>query len=160
MEALSKLREFLDTNLIQFEVLTHPRAFTAQQLAAVEHVPGKELAKVVILRSGAEFLMAVLPAPYHVDLRRAREAIGKQELVLAEEHEFVALFPNCETGAMPPFGNLYNMQVWVDDSLTRDEMITFNACTHTQAIRMKYSDFVRLVRPKIAQLRTENLPPG
>jgi len=155
MPPLTKLREFLDTNRVAYHVLSHPQAFTAQELAAVEHVPGKEQAKVVVLRSGSEFLMFVLPAPYHVDLQKARAATGKQNLVLATEKEFATLFPDCEPGAMPPFGNLYNVPVWVDESLTRDEEIVFNACTHTQAIKMKYADFARLVCPKVAALRRE-----
>jgi Ala-tRNA(Pro) deacylase len=155
MPPLSKLQEFLDANKVPYQLLTHPKAFTAQELAAVEHVKGRELAKVVVLRSGQEFLMVVLPAPYHVDLERMRTVTGKTDLALASEQEFVSRFPNCEPGAMPPFGNLFNMAVWVDESLTRDEQIVFNACTHTQAVRMKYADFARLVRPKVAQLRIE-----
>jgi len=155
MPPLTKLREFLDTNRVAYQVLAHPQAFTAQELAAVEHVPGKEQAKVVVLRSGSEFFMVVLPAPYHVDLQKARAATGKQNLVLATEKEFVSLFPDCEPGAMPPFGNLYNVPVWVDELLARDEEIVFNACTHTQAIKMKYADFARLVCPRVASLRRE-----
>jgi Ala-tRNA(Pro) deacylase len=153
MPPINKLREFLDANNIAYQVLQHPEAFTAQELAAAEHVKGKELAKVVILRSGSEFLMVVLPAPNHVDMQRARSATGKPDLVLATEHEFAKLFPNCEAGAMPPFGNLYNMPVWVDESLTQDKEIVFNACTHKQAVKMKYADFARLVRLNVALLR-------
>jgi Ala-tRNA(Pro) deacylase len=150
---IDKLREYLDSNRVAYEVLSHPLTFTAQELAAVEHVHGRDLAKVVILRSGAEFVMVTLPALYHVDLNRARAAIGKQDLAIASEKEFTSLFPNCEPGAMPPFGNLYQIPVWVDESLAKDENIVFNACTHYQAIKMKYADFVRLVRPNIALLR-------
>ena len=153
MPPLNKLKEFLDSKQVSYEVLAHPVTLTAQHLAAVEHVSGKELAKVVVLRSGSEFMMVVLPAPYHVDLERARTATGKRDLEVARESEFANLFPDCETGAMPPFGNLYNLQVWVDESLARDDEIVFNACTHTQAIRMKYSDFSRLVHPKVATVR-------
>jgi len=149
MPILSKLREFLDANGVQYQVVTHRQAFTAQEVAATEHVPGKEVAKVVMLRSGSEFLMAVLPAPYLVDLDRAAGATGKPHLVLATEAEFKGLFPQCEAGAMPPFGNLYNLPVYVDTALTRDEHIVFNAGTHTQTVRMKYADFGRLVQPKV-----------
>ncbi len=141
MPSLNKLKEFLDSGLVAYEVLTHPVAFTAQRLAAVQHVKGKQLAKVVVARSGSEFMMIVLPAPCHVGLQRARAATGRQDLEI-------------EPGAMPPFGNLYNVPVWVDESLAQDEEIVFNACTHTQAIRMKYSDFARLVHPTVAILRT------
>jgi Ala-tRNA(Pro) deacylase len=153
MRSFNKLREFLDNSLVAYEVLTHPVAFTAQQLAAVQHVKGKQLAKVVVARSGSEFIMIVLPAPYHVGLERARAATGRQALEIAHESEFASLFGGCEPGAMPPFGNLYNVPVWVDESLAEDEEIVFNACTHTQAIKMKYSDFARLARPTVANFR-------
>jgi len=153
MLSLNKLKEFLDNSLVPYEVLTHPLAFTAQQLAAVQHVKGKQLAKVVVARSGSEFIMIVLPAPYHVGLQRARAVTGRQDLEIAHESEFASLFAGCEPGAMPPFGNLYNVPVWVDESLAQDEEIVFNVCTHTEAIKMKYSDFARLVHPSVAKLR-------
>jgi Ala-tRNA(Pro) deacylase len=154
MPILAKLREFLDNNKVPYEVVSHRQAFTAQEIAAVEHVPGKELAKVVILRSGAEFLMTVLPAPYRVDLDRAKTATGKKDVQLATEDEFKGLFPQCEPGAMPPFGNLFSLPVYVDQTLTRDEQIVFNAGTHTQTVKMKYADFARLVRPVVASFAT------
>jgi Ala-tRNA(Pro) deacylase len=153
MLSLNKLKEFLDNSLVAYEVLTHPVAFTAQRLAAVQHVKGKQLAKVVVARSESEFIMIVLPAPYHVGLQRARAVTGRQDLEIAHESEFASLFAGCEPGAMPPFGNLYNVPVWVDESLAQDEEIVFNACTHTEAIKMKYSDFARLVHPTVAKLR-------
>jgi Ala-tRNA(Pro) deacylase len=153
MLSLNKLKEFLETSLVAYEVLTHPVAFTAQQLAAVQHVKGKQLAKVVVARGGSEFIMIVLPAPYHVGLKRARAVTGRQDLEIAHESEFAGLFAGCEPGAMPPFGNLYNVPVWVDESFAQDEEIVFNACTHTEAIKMKYSDFARLVHPTVAKLR-------
>lgn len=155
MPPLTKLQDYLDANHVKYETLTHPEVYTTQELAAVEHVRGMELAKVVMVRSGADFLMMVLPAPYHVDMDKARVATGRNDLTLATEQEFVILFPNCDAGAMPPFGNLYGMPVWVDESLARDEDIVFNACTHRSAIKMKYADFARLVRPNVALLRME-----
>lgn len=152
---IDQLREYLDNNRVAYQVLNHPLTFTAQELAAVEHVHGMELAKVVMLRAGSEFVMAVLPAPYHVDLDRARAALGKPDLVIANEKEFAGLFPNCEAGAMPPFGNLYKIPVWVDESLERDEYLVFNACTHYQAIKMRYADFARLVQPNVARLTAD-----
>jgi Ala-tRNA(Pro) deacylase len=149
MPILTKLSEFLDKNGVHYEVLSHRQAFTAQEVAAVQHVPGMELAKVVMLRSGTEFVMAVLPAPYRVDLERAKTVLGKPEVTLATEQEFKGLFPQCEPGAMPPFGNLYNLAVYVDQALTRDEEIVFNAGTHTQTVKMIYADFARLVQPKV-----------
>ena len=155
MPILRKLREYLDQNKVVYKVLEHRPAFTAQEVAAAQHIPGKELAKVVMLRSGADFLMVVVPAPYRVDLERAKGATGK-DVVLATEQEFAGLFPQCEPGAMPPFGNLYSLPVWVDRSLTKDEEIVFNAGTHTQTVKMKYADFARLVQPKVASLAAED----
>lgn len=149
MPVLTKLREFLDRHKVPYEVLTHRQAFTAQEVAQAQHVRGAELAKVVMLRSGAQFLMTVLPAPQLIDLDRARAATEKPDLAFATEQEFQGLFPGCEAGAMPPFGNLYGLPVYVDQMLTRDKDIVFNAGTHTLTVKMKYADFARLVQPKV-----------
>jgi len=146
----TKLREFLDASGVAYEVRSHLQAFTAQEVAAAQHVPGREMAKVVIVRAGREFLMAVLPAPQRVDLGQLGAAAGKPDLHLATEAEFAGLFPACEAGAMPPFGNLYGLPVWVDQALTRDKDISFNAGTHEQTVRMAYADFARLVQPRVA----------
>jgi Ala-tRNA(Pro) deacylase len=154
MPILTKLKEFLDANRVRYEVRMHRPAFTAQEVAAAEHVPGREMAKVVILRDGDEYLMAVLPAPCHVDLERLGKAAGRANVHLATEAQFASLFPGCDPGAMPPFGNLYGLPVWVDESLTRDEEIVFNAGTHEQTVHMRYADFARLAQPKVTFLRT------
>ena len=152
MPILTKLREFLDRHRVPYEVLTHRQAFTAQEVAQAQHVRGAELAKVVMLRSGPEFLMAVLPAPQRIDLDHARAAMGKPGLTFATEQEFEGLFPGCEAGAMPPFGNLYGLRVYVDQMLTRDKEIVFNAGTHTLTVKMAYADFERLVQPTVCSL--------
>jgi Ala-tRNA(Pro) deacylase len=149
MPILKKLREFLDKNKVSYEVIEHQQAFTAQEVAAAEHVPGMQLAKVVMLRSGSEFMMVALPAPLQVDLTEAKSVMRKPDLRLANEQEFAGLFPQCEPGAMPPFGNLYNLPVWVDESLTKDKEIVFNAGNHTQTLKMAYADFARLVKPRV-----------
>ena len=154
MPVLTKLKEFLHANRVRYEVRAHPSAYTAQEVAAAEHVPGREMAKVVIVRDGGGYLMAVLPAPYHVDLDRLGRAAGRTGLRLATETEFVQLFPGCAPGAMPPFGNLYGIPVWVDKLLAREDEIVFNAGNHEQTVHMKFTDFARLVRPRIASLRT------
>jgi len=154
MPILKKLREFLDGNKVQYEVVSHPEAYTAQEIAAAEHVPGKLLAKVVMLRSGSQFIMAVLPAPYRIDLDRAKTVIGKADLVLATEQEFKGLFPQCDPGAMPPFGNLYGLPVYVDQTLARDPHIVFNAGNHTQTVKVEYADFARLVAPVVGSFAT------
>ena len=149
MPILTKLREYLDTNGVRYEVHSHAEAFTAISVADADHVPATEMAKVVILRSRGEFLMAVLPAVYKVDLSQLRDLTGKSELHLATEEEFSRLFPRCEPGAMPPFGNLYGLPVWVDEPLRRQQEIVFNAGTHTQTVHMAYADFERLVQPRV-----------
>jgi Ala-tRNA(Pro) deacylase len=154
MPILAKLKEFLKAQGVGYEVRTHRPAFTAQEVAAAEHVPGREMAKVVIVRDGGETLMAVLPAPHQVDLDRLGKAAGQPGLRLATEQELADLFPGCDPGAMPPFGNLYGIPVWVDESLTGDREIVFNAGNHEQTVRMAYGDFARLVQPKVAFFRT------
>jgi Ala-tRNA(Pro) deacylase len=153
MPILTKLKNFLDANQVAYDVRSHPRALTAQEVAAAQHVRGRDVAKVVMLRAGDEYLMAVLPAPYHVDIERLGVATGKEDLRLATEAEFTGLFPGCEPGAMPPFENLYGMPVWVDRSLTQDEEIFFNAGNHEQTVHVGYADFARLVQPRIASFR-------
>lgn len=147
--ACGKLKKFLDDNKVQYVTITHSQAFTAQQVAASAHIKGKEMAKTVIIKINDKLAMAVLPATYHVDFHLLKEVTGNENVVLAHESEFKEIFDDCELGAMPPFGNLYNMDVYVAQSLTEDEEIAFNAGTHSELIRMKYSDFTGLVKPKI-----------
>jgi Ala-tRNA(Pro) deacylase len=147
---VTKLREFLDKNQVKYVSLRHSEAFTAQQTAASARVPGRELAKTVMLLLDDEMVMAVLPATQHVDVDRLRKAAGAARAELASELEFKGLFPSCEPGAMPPFGNLYGIPVYVDNSLREDAEIAFNAGSHTELIRLAYADFERLVHPKLA----------
>lgn len=143
-----RLKTFLDNNKVRYTLMTHSPAYTAQSAAATLHIPGKELAKTVVVRSGDETLLAVLPGSYHVNLKRLAEITGKG-CRLATEQEFSNLFPECELGAMPPFGHLYSLPVFVDEALSGDEEIVFNAGTHREAIRMRYEDFARLANPKV-----------
>jgi len=147
--ACRKLKKFLDDNNVPYISITHSQAFTAQQVAASAHIKGKEMAKTVIIKINEKLAMAVLPATYHVDFHLLKEVTGNENVVLAHESEFREIFDDCELGAMPPFGNLYNMEVYVAQSLAVDEEIAFNAGTHSELIRMKYSDFKRLAKPKI-----------
>lgn len=144
-----KLREFLDDRGIHYKVIPHQVAYTARQVATVTHVPIKELAKTVIVKIDGVFAMAVLPASYTVDLSLLKAATGARSVVLAKESEFKDRFPECEIGAMPPFGSLYGMTVYVDESLTNDEKIAFNAGSHYEALQISYSDFEKLVGPRI-----------
>lgn len=147
--ACGKLKKYLDDNNVPYVTITHSQAFTAQQVAASAHIKGREMAKTVIIKINDKLAMAVLPATYHVDFHLLKEITGNENVVLAHESEFKEIFEDCETGAMPPFGNLYNMDVFVAQSLTADVEIAFNAGTHSELIRMGYSDFERLVKPKI-----------
>ena len=149
---VQKLKDFLDANRVQYVSIRHSPAYTSEKIAASAHIPGKELAKTVMVKLDGKMAMAVLPATQRIDVRRLKEASGAKQAELASEHEFASLFPACETGAMPPFGNLYDMQVYVSPSLADDEEIAFNAGSHTELIKMAYADFDRLVGPKVAEI--------
>lgn len=144
-----RLREFLDTNRVKYIKIEHSPAYTAQEIAATAHIPGKELAKSVIVKLDDQMVMAVLPADHRINFDKLREVSGAGKVTLADESEFSELFPDCSLGAMPPFGNLYGMDVLVDESLTKGDKIAFNACTHTELIRLSYRDFAALVKPKV-----------
>ena len=146
-----KLKEFLDENQVKYVTVTHSPAYTARQIAASAHIPAKELAKSVILMADDKAVMVVVPASQRVALGRMRKIIGAEAVCLADESQFQALFPGCELGAMPPFGNLYGMEVYVSDKLSEDELIAFNAGSHTELVRMAYSDFARLVKPAVVE---------
>lgn len=148
MRCKERLQEFLVENGVSFEIEQHPVAYTAQQLAAAEHVSGKSVAKVVAVLGDGAMAMLVLPASSQVDLDKAQGVLGSSSLRLAREDEFASAFPDCEVGAMPPFGNLYGVPVYVDESLRRAEEITFPIGTHTESMRLQYGDFERLVEPE------------
>jgi len=145
----NKLREFLDDNDVKYVVVSHSPAFTAQEIAALAHVPGKELAKCVVIKIDGKMALAVLPASYRVCFDRLKETLDTDDLELSEEQEFRNRFPGCELGAMPPFGRLFGMETLVADSLAEDEFIAFNAGSHTELVRMSYADFERLEQPKV-----------
>lgn len=146
-----KLKDFLDENEIQYITITHSQAYTAQKVAASAHISGWEIAKTVIVKVDGELAMAVLPASTRIDMRVLKEVTGFENVQLATEDEFSSRFHDCETGAMPPFGNLYGMDVYVANSLAEDEEIAFNACSHTELVRMSYYDYARLVHPKVLE---------
>lgn len=150
-----KLKAFLDSHQIKYVTCSHSQAFTAQEIAAKAHIPGKEMAKTVMVKIDDDMAMVVLPATDDVDLWLLRDATGAEHVKLANEREFKNLFPDCEIGAMPPFGNLYDMPVYVAASLAEDEEIAFNAGTHTELIKLSYHDFERLVKPKVLELTLE-----
>jgi Ala-tRNA(Pro) deacylase len=141
--------KLLNLRKIPYEHHVHPTTFTAQQVAEAERIPGTVVAKTVIVKADNKFVMAVLPASAKVNFPALRAMVGSNELRLAKEAEFDGLFPDSELGAMPPFGNLYGLPVYADESLARDRAILFNAGTHHDAIRMSYRDFTQLAEPTI-----------
>jgi Ala-tRNA(Pro) deacylase len=149
MNCKDKLESYLRDNQVSFEIHHHPTAFTAQEVAASEHTPGKMVAKVVMVIADGELIMLAMPAPYKADLNRLGEALGATEVRLANEEEFASAFPDCEVGAMPPFGNLYDLPVYVDEALAEDETIVVQAGTHTDTMHLKYADFERLIEPTV-----------
>ncbi len=147
-----KLKDYLNANHVRYLSIPHFSAYTAQEIAAAAHVPGRELAKTVVAKLDGCLAMVILPATKKLNVDLLKEASGCGLAEMATEREFKDLFPDCELGAMPPFGNLYDMPVYVDFSLAQDEQIAFNAGTHEELIRMSYQDFVKLVRPVVADL--------
>ncbi|MFC1746835.1 aminoacyl-tRNA deacylase [Candidatus Neomarinimicrobiota bacterium] len=147
-----KLKSYLDSHNVKYVSCAHSKAFTAQEVAAQAHIPGREMAKIVIVNIDDNPAMVVLPAVEDLDLRLLKEQLNVEHVTLASEREFKDLFPDCEVGAMPPFGNLYGLDVYVSVSLADDEEIAFNAGTHTEVLKLSYKDFERLVRPRIMEL--------
>ena len=151
---VKKLKEYLDKEKIKYVSIVHSPAYTAQEVAASAHITGKELAKTVIVQLDGETAMAVLPANRKIVLQDLREVTGADLVKFVPEDEFKKQFPDCETGAMPPFGNLYGMEVYAAASLAENDQIAFNAGSHTEVIKLAYEDFERLVRPKVVSFTT------
>jgi Ala-tRNA(Pro) deacylase len=145
----TKLKQYLDTNHVKYVSITHSKAYTAQGIAAAAHISGKELAKTVMITIDGDVAMAVLPASETVNLEALKSALGARKVDLASERQFRDAFPDCELGAMPPFGNLYGFRVYADETLTKDHEIAFNAGTHLELIKLAYDDFARLVQPRL-----------
>lgn len=154
MSISPRLKTLLDGNHIPYAAMAHTTAYTAHGAAATMKISGKELAKTVVLRAGEDTILAVLPAAHHASLEKLSSLLGKPTR-LATEQEFGALFPDCELGAMPPFGELYGLPIYVDESLAADEEIVFNAGTHHDAIRLRYEDFARLAKPVVCAFATK-----
>ena len=151
MTCLERIEQYLKQQGVRYEVLHHARAFTAQRIAQAEHIPGKMQVKVVMLRSGDQFYMAVLPAVAQVDVGAFNKATGKK-CQLATEVEFKDLFPDCEIGAMPPLGSFYMLPVYADDMLEEDDEIVMQAGTHTESVKITWDDYLRLERPTLVQI--------
>lgn len=145
-----KLLQYLDDNQVQYELVKHPKAYAAKDVAFKAGIPGRMFAKTVLIKLDGQLAMAVLPAEDKVNFHLLREAARAETITLATENEFEKIFPDCELGAMPPFGNLYGMAVFLAGTLTRAENLSFNAGNHTEVITMPYNDFNRLVQPQVA----------
>jgi len=151
MPVSQRILDYLDSQKVSYECVPHAQAFAAQEVAQTLHVSGKRFAKPVVLDADGRLQMAVLPASHRLDLHRLKTELDVKHLEIVAESELAKYCPDCELGAFPPFGNLYGMDVWVDRSLSQSEEIMFNAGSHTEAIRMKYADFARLVMPQVGR---------
>ena len=151
---VKKLKEFLDQEKIKYVSIVHSPAYTAQEVAASAHITGRELAKTVIVQLDGQMAMAVLPANRKIILQDLREVTGSDQVKFVAEEDFKKKFPDCETGAMPPFGNLYGMEVFAAAALANNQEIAFNAGSHTEVIKLAYKDFERLVQPKVMSFTT------
>lgn len=147
-----KISEYLKENGVYFSMHEHPPAYTAQEVAAEEHVSGNLLAKAVVVSAGERYVMCVVPASYKVDMKKVAKKLGVKSVRLADETELAKLFPDVEVGAEPPFGNLYDLTTLVDEHLAADDEIMFQAGSHRHAIRMKYADYASLTEPDVADL--------
>ena len=143
------LKEYLDKNKIKYVAIKHSLAFTAQEIAASAHIKGTDMAKTVLIKIDGKMAMFVLPASYKVNFDQLQETLGTTNIRLANEVEFKDKFSDCDVGAMPPFGNLYGLDVYAADILAKDEQIAFNACSHTELIQLAYKDFEKLVKPRL-----------
>jgi len=151
MKMPKRLIECLDENKVSYEILRHPEAVTAQRIAEAEHVKGRRHAKVVMVKSGGQHLMVVLPAEHLIDHEKLAKIVG-QDVSFESEQEFESLFPDCAVGAMPPFGSLYGVPTYVDKSLAEEDYIVFEAGTDTEAIRLSYRDYEKIVKPQVKDL--------
>jgi Ala-tRNA(Pro) deacylase len=157
---LKKLLEFLDSNKVKYIAITHSKVYTAEEIALAAHLPGRVLAKTVMVKINGKIVMTVVPASEMVSFKMLKKCMGADTVELAKENEFKDIFPDCELGAMPPFGNFYNVEVYVTESLTEDEEIAFNAGSHLELIRMAYKDFEKLVKPKIMRFSIKKKSPN
>jgi Ala-tRNA(Pro) deacylase len=146
---VQRLKDFLDKNDIQYILISHSRAYTAAAIGAITHIPGKVIAKTVMVKLDGKLAMVVVPGSRHVNMATLKTTLGVNLALLVTEPEFAEAFPDCEVGAMPPFGSLYGLSVYVDETLTRDEEIAFNAGSHRELMRMRYEDFERLENPTV-----------
>ena len=152
MTGRERVEQTLQAHHVQYELFTHPMSFTAQHTAEVEHVSGRRVMKVVVVEAAGKPIMVVVPATHHVDPDKVAAVIGVKHARVADEGEFARLFPDCEIGAMPPFGNLYGLPVYIDASFVEVDKVVFPAASHAESIALAYRDYARLARPVVADL--------
>jgi Ala-tRNA(Pro) deacylase len=150
-----RLNNLLDQNNVHYTLISHSNTYTAAATGAIAHIPGKEIAKTVMVRIGGQPAMAVIPGSRHLELKALKNALGAKEVQLMTEQEFASAFPDCEIGAMPPFGVLYDLPVYVDERLSQEAEIVFNAGSHGELVRLAYSDFKRLQNPKLLRIAAQ-----
>jgi Ala-tRNA(Pro) deacylase len=155
MSISKKLMEILDKNKVKYEKILHQETFTSQETAQAEHVSGKKMAKVVMTKVDGKDVMAVLPASFKLDVNKLKRLLRAKEARLATEKEFERLFPDCEKGAMPPFGNLYGIPCYVDSQVAQNDKIVFNAGSHKESVKMSYADYEKIVKPVLMDLILE-----
>lgn len=156
MVVATRIKKYLEEQGVEYKATVHPTAYTAQQVAQATHTKGRSVAKVVMLKADGKLVMAVLPATHRVNLEKAKAVLAAQDVALAKEEEFKDLFPDCEVGAEPPFGNLYGVEMIADSVLWEDAQITFNAGTHSDAITIAFTDWLKLTNPKRAEFAEFN----
>ena len=155
-----RVREFLDGSHLKYAMISHSAAYTAQEIAESTHIPGRELAKAVVVDLDGKLALAVVPASSHVDLFKLASCAGASFARVADENDFIDRFEGCQIGAAPPIGLIFGMDTYVDHALAREEWIAFNAGTHTDLIAMKFADYRRAARPKVVSIATEHLVPA
>lgn len=153
---VQRLKDILDRNGIRYVLISHSRAYTAAAIAAITHIPGRELAKTVMVEVDGDLAMAVVPASRHLDLKALQTRLGAKRVSLVTEGEFKDRFPDCEVGAMPPMGILYGLPVYVDEVLTHDLEIAFNAGSHRELVKMAYKDYEQLQHPQVLKIATRS----
>ena len=160
MTCRERLERYFGERGVKYQIVTHPEVYTAQEVAAVEHVSGYDVAKVVMASVDGKLVMVVLPAPHRVDLEKLKRSLGAREARLAREEEFGTVFADCEVGAMPPFGSLYGVPVYVDRALTDDPRIVFRAGTHRETMTVAFADLQRLEQPQLGEYTSRPATPA
>jgi len=151
MAIAKNLLEMLKKEKVKYEHVAHPEVYTTQEVAAVEHERGRHVVKTVVVKADGKLVLAAVPSAMKVDVKALGKLLGAKQVEVAQEHEFANMFPDCEVGAMPPFGNLYGLPLWLDARLTACKEVVFNAGTHTDTVKMSFKDFERLASPEVGE---------